>query len=63
MITPIGDKMFNPGTMKQVHNVCKDEVIDILKDVLMCEARRGDNSWVACWAFIYSRPVRGMPGA
>ena len=27
------------------------------------EARRGDNSWVARWVFIYSRPVRGMPGA
>ena len=32
-------------------------------DHKMCKARRGDNSWVARWVFIYSRPVLDMPGA
>ena len=36
---------------------------EILNRLVVCEARRGDNSWVARWVFIYSRPVRGMPGA
>ena len=31
--------------------------------VYVFEARRGDNSWLASRVFIYSRPVRDMPGA